>query len=43
MPNENDTSFLIAQTVGSIAFAVFVAGSVYLLYVIIKDYINGKN
>jgi len=40
---ENETSFLIAQQVGAIAFGVFVAGSAYVLYIILRDFINGKN
>ncbi len=42
MPNENDNLFTIAQVVAAGAFAVFVAGSAYVLYIILRDFINGK-
>lgn len=39
---ENETSFLIAQQVGAIAIGVLISGSIYVLYIILRDYINGK-
>jgi hypothetical protein len=39
---ENEAQFLIAQQVAAIAFGVFVAGSAHVLYIILRDFINGK-